>query len=665
MLLRELRRAGRHVLKLGNGLLGGLVVWVLVGSSPGTAAYLSTTRTDAANVLSTAKQFTISDVTALAQPGGSVLVSWSAASWAGGGYSVRRGTSPTGPFAEIVVVPAGVTGYSDTTAVDTSTYSYVVYGLSGQGGMGIGSNVATATADAPRPTVLSTLPSAASTNVVLNTAPSVTFSKAMNQSLTAASFALVDCGLSSTCASGTAVISGATTWSTNSRLAFGPTMLLTATHWYGLQLTGAAADLSGNLLSCAGASAQSGSTCYWTFQTGSTSGAPGLASSAPANGATAVPTNAAPSFKWTAALNATGQSDAAAGFSLQQVSGAGSPCFVYSGSGQTPLCAVNGGSWSNQSSDTSRFAPSHVLLAMTSYTAVELSNDAANLVVDSTVTWTTGAGADTTAPTVSRVWPASNASGINPSATVQVTFSEPMDLASTSQALSLQPWSNAGVCTGALGTAVAGTTTWSSGADLFFHPTADLAGDTCFHVAVGAAALDLAGNSLGGGYAGSDFVVASGTPPTVALTSAYFYPGATVTASGAGWSVGSGNVSPHWDDGATLDAGGVALTSNAFSGYTFSLPSGASAGSHTLSFVRASGATVGVSITVQSPNSITVSASSTDISAGGNTSLTTTVYDRGQAAANAWVSFTIASDAGSRGSFSNGGPRLSATGGLT
>src|SRR5258708_2983682 len=82
-LLGDLGRASRYPLKLGNALLGGLVVWVMLGSSPGTAAYLSATRSGGSNVLSTATQFTISDVTAVAQPGGQVLVSWSAASWAG------------------------------------------------------------------------------------------------------------------------------------------------------------------------------------------------------------------------------------------------------------------------------------------------------------------------------------------------------------------------------------------------------------------------------------------------------------------------------------------------------------------------------------------------------------------------------------------------------
>src|SRR5579859_1522374 len=113
MSLRDLRLPGRHRLRYGNALLGGLLVWVMLGASPTTAAYLSATLADASNVVATAKQFTISDVTAVAQPAGSLLISWSPASWAAGGYSVRRSTSPLGPFAQIVAVAASVNSYND------------------------------------------------------------------------------------------------------------------------------------------------------------------------------------------------------------------------------------------------------------------------------------------------------------------------------------------------------------------------------------------------------------------------------------------------------------------------------------------------------------------------------------------------------------------------
>jgi hypothetical protein len=96
----------------------------MLGSSPTTAAYLSVTLSNASNVVATAHQFTISDVTAVAKPGGSLLISWSAASWAAGGSSVRRSTSASGPFTEIVLAAAGASSYSDATGVNGTTYSY-------------------------------------------------------------------------------------------------------------------------------------------------------------------------------------------------------------------------------------------------------------------------------------------------------------------------------------------------------------------------------------------------------------------------------------------------------------------------------------------------------------------------------------------------------------
>ena len=105
-------------------------------------------------------------------------------------------------------------------------------------------------------------------------------------------------------------------------------------------------------------------------------------------------------------------------------------------------------------------------------------------------------------------------------------------------------------------------------------------------------------NTLGNGYGGSNFSVFGSAPPSVTLGGgAYYYPGASVTAAGTDWSTGSGNVVPKWDDGSTLDAVGAALGAGSFSGYTFSLPSSASNGSHSISFIRSSGATIDVPVT--------------------------------------------------------------------
>ena len=633
-----------------------MLVWVMLGSSPGTAAYLSTTFADAGNVVATAKTFTISDANVVPLPGGSLQLSWSAASWAAGGYSIRRATTPTGPFSQVGTVASGVTAYVDSAIVDATSYSYEVFGLSGSGGTGTGSTIASATADATSPTVTATSPSSGTTGVGTDATIAVAFSEAMNQSLTASSLALVDCGPGDTCTPSSVSVQTTLGWSSTSGATLDPTAPLSATNWYAVRLTTSATDLSGNALNCSGASTTSQSSCFWSFQTGAQSGAAGLASMSPANAASGVPTNAQLSFQWTAPLSATAQSEAQAGFSLEQVSGTGSPCFVYGGGVQTP-CAVQGGTWANPFADSSTFAPSAPLLSGTTYTVAESASDASNLTVSATATWTTAGSSDTTPPTVTRVSPSDAASGISPSTPVQVTFSEAMNLSATAHAFQLLPWSNAGSCSGSFGAAVAGSSAWNGPTQLSFYPSAALSASTCYHMSLDSTATDVSGNALAA-FSGTNFTVVAGTPPTVSLsTGTYYHPGAQVTASGTGWSLGSGNVQVAWDDGTLLDSTGATLVSDAFSGYTFSLPANASNGSHTLWFTRSGGASVGVGISVQAPSSISLSASSTDISAGGQTTIVATAYDSGEPAANALLSFAITTDAGSRGSFVSGGPR--------
>src|SRR6185369_35170 len=169
------------------------------------------------------------------------------------------------------------------------------------------------------------------------------------------------------------------------------TQPLTASHWYGIRLTTAALDLTGNTLDCAGATATAAPNCYWTFETGSSATVPGLLGMTPHDAATGVPTNAAISLQWTDPLIAAGQTDALTGFSLRQASGVDTGCYIFTGTGQTPLCPVFGGSWTNPALDSSRFKPTVALLANTSYTASE-SVISANLVANSSSTWTTGPG---------------------------------------------------------------------------------------------------------------------------------------------------------------------------------------------------------------------------------------------------------------------------------
>ena len=94
---------------------------------------------------------------------------------------------------------------------------------------------------------------------------------------------------------------------------------------------------------------------------------------------------------------------------------------------------------------------------------------------------------DATAPLISSVAPAAGALGVARGAEVGVTFSEPMDSASTSGAFSLTRSGD--------GTPIAGTVSWS-GTTLGFRPSSPLAGGTSYTALVTSQARDLAGNRL-------------------------------------------------------------------------------------------------------------------------------------------------------------------------
>jgi Bacterial Ig-like domain len=373
--LLERARLVAHVLKsvrrsaaaYTNALLASLLVSVLlVGTGPvsGTWASFTASQPDASNVLATAKQFTISDLVAVGPPGGTIVLTWSAASWAQGGYSVRRRAGLTGPFDPIVggTTAVGVTTFTDTTALDGATWYYQVYGLSIIGGAGTGSDIVMATADATPPVVSSTAPVQGAT-ASQSTSVLVTFSEAMNQALTGTSFALVGC-TTSACTTTTAPLVGALSWPSTTSLAFDPAVGLPANAWYGMQLTTTATDVAGNPLSLAGCPNLSGpaTTCRWSFQTGTDTAASGLKGAAPQNGSTNVPLNARISFVYNAALCPIGKTEAQTGFSLEELASNGTlVCYVYSGSGATPQCASYDGALAWPTDSGSTFAPTAAL----------------------------------------------------------------------------------------------------------------------------------------------------------------------------------------------------------------------------------------------------------------------------------------------------------------
>src|SRR5450432_4212302 len=116
LVVRVLRTVRKRTGAYTNALLSSMLVSILlVGTGPvsGTWASFTASQPDAPNVLGTAKQFTISYVAAVAMPGGTIVLTWSAATWALGGYSVRHSTFNGGPFTEITGGKVAVTTFTD------------------------------------------------------------------------------------------------------------------------------------------------------------------------------------------------------------------------------------------------------------------------------------------------------------------------------------------------------------------------------------------------------------------------------------------------------------------------------------------------------------------------------------------------------------------------
>lgn len=250
------------------------------------------------------------------------------------------------------------------------------------------------------PAVTSASPLPGSSLVPINTKKIIAgFSKPMDSTtLTASSFMLA-------CPSGTP-ISGVVGYDAAARLAtltlsststLPPNVLCTAT------VGTAAKDTAGFALT---------SDYVWTFTTGVTSDltAPTVASTIHANGATGVPTNSRVGATFSEAVDPTSVN--ATSFVFKQ------------GATVVPGTVTSSGA-------NVVFTPTTALAANTTYTAtlgtgvVDLAGNA--LASPYVWSWTTAATADTTAPTVSLVYPTDNATQVSTSSAPSATFSEAMD----------------------------------------------------------------------------------------------------------------------------------------------------------------------------------------------------------------------------------------------
>lgn len=335
-------------------------------------------------------------------------------------------------------------------------------------------------ADVTRPTVIITVPAAGATSVATNTRVTATFSEDMNPStISGGSFTLVNTTLGSP-------VAGTVSYSPASRTAvFTPSAPggLPANSQFTATITTGATDLAGNALA---------SNYVWTFTTAALADTtrPTVILTVPALGASNVPTNTKITAVFSEDMDASTITGASFTVTNSTLGTVVAGTVSYAVAARTATFTPSAGPLPGSSLFTATITTAATDLAgnaLAGNTAVGLA--AGNHVWN----FTTGAAADTTAPTVTAVNPLDGATGVCLTKIVSATFSEPMDPA-TINATTFRVTDS--------GAAVAGTVTYDAPSQVAsFVPTSatGFAASRSFVVTIasGAAGVkDLAGNPL-------------------------------------------------------------------------------------------------------------------------------------------------------------------------
>jgi len=341
-------------------------------------------------------------------------------------------------------------------------------------------------APASLPLVVSVTPANGAITVPVSSVITATFNKAMNPtSLNTSSFTAV--GPTGAIVTGTVTFSGTTA-------TFTPAAMLAASSMYTATITTGAKDTNGNALA---------GNSVWSFTTGTI---PTVISTNPVNAAISIPINRKITATFSEAMNPATVT-AAGVFSLKVTTGG---------------VLVPGTATYVAANNTVIFSPTANLLPNTQYTATistaAQSAAGSGLAANYVFSFTTGATADLSAPTVVSTVPASVATSVPTNQTIIATFSKPMD-PSTITAAGTFIVNVAGVG----GAPVAGTVSYT-GTAATFKPTANLTASTQFTAKITTAAKDLSGNALAAGAVPNPWNFTTGTgpnttAPTITLTS--------------------------------------------------------------------------------------------------------------------------------------------------
>ena len=327
------------------------------------------------------------------------------------------------------------------------------------------------------PTVSSTNPANAATSVPFNQKIAATFSEAMDSSsITTATFTLMQ---------GTSFVSGTVSY-TGTTATFAPSSNLAPNTGYTATITTMAKNDAGSKLA---------KNYVWSFNTGAAAliTPPSVSSTDPVNAETAVPINQKIAATFSTAMDAS--TITASTFTLMQ--------------GTTPIPG-----FVSYSGVTAIFAPSSNLAPNTAYNVIITTGakDLAGNALANNYVWsfTTGAAAIVTSPTVSSTDPLNAAIGVPLNQKIAATFSKTMDATTiTSATYTLTQGS----------TSVSGFVSYS-GTTAIFAPASNLLANTVYTVTITTGAKDLAGNALPTNYVWSFTTGAAvvATPPTVIST---------------------------------------------------------------------------------------------------------------------------------------------------
>jgi predicted small lipoprotein YifL/methionine-rich copper-binding protein CopC len=356
--------------------------------------------------------------------------------------------------------------------------------------------------DTTHPVVIGTTPGNGAVNVQPNAAIIITFSEPVDPGT-----------ITFTLSAGGLQIDGNTTYNGTTAI-FTPSASLAYGTEYTATVSAGVEDLAGNPMP---------SDYLWSFMTGTAPDTlpPVVTATTPATGAAGVAVNIIPSATFSEPVNPATIS------------------FTLSAGDDTVPCTMS------YNGTTAIFTPSASLAYGTLYTAAvsrgvqDLAENA--MLNDYLWSFMTGTAPDTLPPGVTATTPAPGAAGVAINITPSVTFSEPVDQATVTFALS------------AGNVPVAGNITYS-GTTAIFTPSGSLAYSTQYRATVSAGVKDLAGNAMQNDYLWSFMTgtAADTLPPGV--TAASPAPGATGVAA---------NIAPSVTFSEPVDAATITFTLSA------------------------------------------------------------------------------------------------------